>query len=376
MNNQERRRPSRLFLSQRLIIMKKIYLPFVLLCLLFSLQLDAQNMSINVAQVTHDPIADGPLVQVDITVENYVNVVSYQGTINFDPDFLDFASNITSNDPFFQAFAPNDSQINFIWTDFLVSGSNKANGDVLMSVFFDLVPATPIGTITPVTIDGSGTALLYGVVSNAGTPQATITQYTPTINQGAVAIGTNFPVEMLSFDAKAEDNGQALLEWSTASETNNQYFEVQWSDNASDFSPIGQVGGAGTTQEQQNYSFRTPMTSLTNYYRLKQVDFDGQFTYSKVVELQLNAETSAYQLVPNPAQGVVNILPGESFDPEQEYQVNVFGIQGNVLYQKRLGQLQINSPYPIDLSDLAAGLYFVELKSKRGQTSRLPLVLK
>ena len=89
------------------------------------------------------------------------------------------------------------------------------------------------------------------------------------------------PVTLSSFNAKAV-NKHAVLEWTTSSEKNNAFFEVQHSTNARDFEVLGNVKGHGTTYQTQNYRFTQeyPDPSVVHYYRLRQVDTDGKYEFS------------------------------------------------------------------------------------------------
>ena len=109
------------------------------------------------------------------------------------------------------------------------------------------------------------------------------------------------PVELTSFTANASE-GLVELSWITATETNNQGFEVQRS-SGSEFETIAFVNGHGTTTESQAYSYSDRDVKVGSYsYRLKQVDFDGTFEYSNVVEVEVPApaEFALDQNYPNP----------------------------------------------------------------------------
>lgn len=105
------------------------------------------------------------------------------------------------------------------------------------------------------------------------------------------------PIELISFTAENEYN-KILLKWSTASEKNNNYFSIEKSYNGIDFFKIGEISGAGYSNIITHYTFidETPIYGL-NYYRLKQTDFDGQFSYSEtevVPYLNENLSISCY----------------------------------------------------------------------------------
>jgi hypothetical protein len=100
---------------------------------------------------------------------------------------------------------------------------------------------------------------------------------------------TEFPIELLSFTAK-NDNGNVLINWSTASEWDNDYFEIERSTDAENFEVIANVPGAGYSNEVLTYSIQdNAALEGTVYYRLKQTDYDGAFTYSYVLPITIGA---------------------------------------------------------------------------------------
>lgn len=116
---------------------------------------------------------------------------------------------------------------------------------------------------------------------------------------GGGDITAPLPVNYLNFAANQIDN-QVLLEWITDWELNNDYFEVQRSSDRTLFTPIGEVKGVGNSQVRQKYSFidEYPQTTV-NYYRLKQIDIDGAYEYSPIVEVSIE-EKKPILLGPNP----------------------------------------------------------------------------
>ncbi len=178
---------------------------------------------------------------------------------------------------------------------------------------------------------------------------------------------SSFPVELLAFDAYVVNSQTSLLRWATASEFENAYFEVEKSSNQQDFEVIGQVQGAGTTLEIQSYSLmdHTPMYP-TNYYRLRQVDFDGATTTSGIIELSAKDVLQQLSVYPNPAQGSMWIsLVVEN--PALEYRMVIRDIQGRVLDQQYLSVDELGERYHIDLSSFTEGLYSIELLSNDGE---------
>jgi hypothetical protein len=149
-----------------------------------------------------------------------------------------------------------------------------------------------IYTATAVT---PGTSIGFRVRSTdntSGNATLTVSAFSPP--------GGILPIKLISFTA-ALTNKDVKLEWQTATETNNDRFEVERSDNNKDFAAITSVKARGNTSTLQQYIAydKTPLTAV-NYYRLKQVDIDGNFTYSPVVAVKPSYRNST-QVYPNPA---------------------------------------------------------------------------
>ncbi|HET8963692.1 MAG TPA: hypothetical protein VFM99_07335, partial [Chitinophagales bacterium] len=108
------------------------------------------------------------------------------------------------------------------------------------------------------------------------------------------------PISLLSFTGYAMGY-ENLLNWSTASELNNDYFDIQKSSNGKDFTTFGKINGAGNSSQTLEYSFidRTPFPSTT-YYRLKQNDFNGHHEYSNIISIA-NDASDYFNVFPNPS---------------------------------------------------------------------------
>lgn len=109
---------------------------------------------------------------------------------------------------------------------------------------------------------------------------------------------TPLPVDLISFTAALNKNNTVLLQWNTASELNNDYFEIERSRDGINFRKIGAVQGNGTTQQVQSYAFEDisakEIISVNPifYYRLKQVDYNGDFEYSEIKKVNKNTAAS------------------------------------------------------------------------------------
>lgn len=171
------------------------------------------------------------------------------------------------------------------------------------------------------------------------------------------------PVEFTSFTGAFVGN-DVELKWTTATELNNRGFEVQRSANGSLFATIAFVEGHGTTTQAQNYSFIDKnIESRVNYsYRLKQIDFDGTYDFSKVVNLgfTLPVEFILEQNYPNPFNPTTNItfaLPVKS-----EVTLEVYNLIGQKLMTLVQGQLEAGKhSAQLNATSLSSGLYLYKL---------------
>lgn len=145
----------------------------------------------------------------------------------------------------------------------------------------------------------------------------------------------SLPIELISFSA-SPDNNIVYLDWETASETDNDYFTIERSSNGQDWIAITEVDGAGNSSASIEYheQDRSPLWGVS-YYRLKQTDFNGDFTYSDpvVVDLDGNMTGESLTVFPNPVtQGndLTVFLPQESESPAK---VVITAMDGKIIYE-------------------------------------------
>ncbi len=172
-------------------------------------------------------------------------------------------------------------------------------------------------------------------------------------------IPNSFPVEMGEFAGEAKD-GRVNLTWMTFSELNNDHFEIQRSDDGRLFYPVGEVQGHGTTEEGKKYAFwdQRPNAGV-NYYRLRQVDFDGQFQYSSVVEVKLADMGYNLSLWPNPAHSELFVRMPAEVTVDELSLISPTGQSYLIQHEAFYGdELRID----LMMSDLPSGIYFLRMK--------------
>lgn len=144
-------------------------------------------------------------------------------------------------------------------------------------------------------------------------------------------VSSPLPIVLSGFSAICKADATHLY-WSTASETNNRYFTIEKSADAITFKAIGQVDGAGNSQQTRNYSFIDQnQVEGTTYYRLKQTDFDGKFKYSKSIAVTCGKSSiQNFTVYPNPATSIVTIeLPDNN---TKSTNFEIINAQGQVIY--------------------------------------------
>lgn len=195
---------------------------------------------------------------------------------------------------------------------------------------------------------------------------------------GTVAV----PVELVAFTGYVS-NGKVFLNWSTATESNNQGFEIEKQASSkqlavNNWESIGFVPGFGTTTEPKSYSFIDENLNSGKYiYRLKQVDYNGSFEYSDIVEIEV-ATPSQYSLeqnYPNPFNPATTI--SYSIKEKGMITLKVFDILGNevstvVNEEQQAGNYKVD----FDASEFASGVYFYTLKAGEFISTKKMILLR
>jgi len=173
-------------------------------------------------------------------------------------------------------------------------------------------------------------------------------------------VNTPLPIELLSFSA-VKRSGSVVLEWKTASETNNDFFTIERSDDLRFFSPIVMLDGAGNSLQQINYEYEdlSPLDG-SNYYRLKQTDFDGVFSYSKIVNVNYSETGIDMMFFPNPTKTYLQ-MNIESIETKYLKLTNAMGQELNIASKLRQ---ESNSTVFLDMSELPNGVYIIIYKTQ------------
>jgi Secretion system C-terminal sorting domain len=227
------------------------------------------------------------------------------------------------------------------------------------------------GTFTPGSVvlgHGNGTSFdVIPATNNAGkfSSVGAVSAFSPFIVANDVALG----VTLTSFSAQLTNKNTVMLNWQTENEKDNSGFEIQRSADAKTWSKIGFVKGKGQSSVAFDYSFedKGPLSILT-YYRLKQVDFDGKESYSKVVNVTLNKKGDKFSVFPNPVSSKSATI---SLDDDM--------LDGVLIITNSIGAVvkkeKINSKtFNLDLGNLSNGLYIFEVQKDQNRTFQKVLI--
>jgi hypothetical protein len=233
--------------------------------------------------------------------------------------------------------------------DFLLAKTDK-QGEILGGCVF----LTPSFTTTSPTVTGINMNINinpFGI-----SPNASLTTITAPTQNIVICNFIPLPVELIYFDAKSAEDF-VDVEWKTASEINNDHFTVERSPDGISFESIAVVPGHGNSTETLFYTYRdeTPVAGIS-YYRLKQTDYDGQFTYSDVVVVK-RVMKDAFAIFPNPSAGAINIFYDLSDDSDKALLIN--DAVGKEIYYKDLN----DNDNTISVENLLPGIYYVEIRN-------------
>jgi len=175
------------------------------------------------------------------------------------------------------------------------------------------------------------------------------------------------PVTWLNISGthKNDDN---YITWSTAAEMNNEYFVVEASKDGFSYTEIGRVSGNGNTNTTQQYSYiHKNTTGTTYYYRIKQVDIDGKYSFSSAIKIKSEGKIiHSSTLSPNPVyeQSVLSMQSEKS----ATVTLTIIDFSGKIVSRRSENLIRGNNPFIIDLSGKPAGVYVLKITSIQNET--------
>ncbi len=194
--------------------------------------------------------------------------------------------------------------------------------------------------------------------------------------QLALSNGTTLPVKWLTLNASQLDNYNTEVNWSTAKETNNAFFEIEFSTDNQHFNVVYKIAGKGNSQIINNYKWTHYFSKGVLeycYYRIKQTDFDGAFSYSKTIYLHTQLPWRLNAVYPNPFSGQINL--DVSVNVPVLLHIQVINLFGSTAFQTSI-QVNTTGTYVLDLNILTPGIYFLYLSEKSNTFQSLYKLVK
>ena len=165
------------------------------------------------------------------------------------------------------------------------------------------------------------------------------------------SLSAPLPIELKNFSALCKDK-QITISWATITENNNDYFTLEKSNDGNSFYELAIVDGNGTSYQTNNYTFTDENSNPTNYFRLKQTDFNGNTTYFGPVSINCNQTTHDVILLPNPNHGLFTIK-----GLQQNQKIVITDMLGKIIFKSKTTQENLE----IELGDLATGVYNLQV---------------
>ncbi len=188
--------------------------------------------------------------------------------------------------------------------------------------------------------------------------------YTLAISSGSPC--SVLPVGLTEFSGTfGEVTRSNEITWVTSSETNNDYFNLERSTDGQNFTPIADIEGKGNSTVETRYNYFDPVeTENTYYYRLKQVDFNGDYSYSQVITIRTEWDEENFfgSIYPNPAASSFNITTSPR-NQALPITVALYNSQAQLIRTEELAGSTNASTYGIDVSELKSGVYTIQLSS-------------
>jgi hypothetical protein len=183
----------------------------------------------------------------------------------------------------------------------------------------------------------------------------------------SAGLATALPVKLIDFSTAREGN-IATLAWSTSEESNSDYFDVQRSGDGKAWEKLKTVAAKGESSVEAHYSAvdDSPMSGI-NFYRLKMVDKDGTFAFSKIRNVEFDLKTG-YTLFPNPVSDKLNFKSTEDWNSVAT--IKIYNAQGVEVYTSPSVPVK-----EVDVKDLPSGTYVVKLSRKSRQSRSYKVII-
>jgi hypothetical protein len=167
----------------------------------------------------------------------------------------------------------------------------------------------------------------------------------------------SLPIILSNFTSKTKDCKTIAINWQTSQEVNNYGFEIEKSSDGINFTKLDFIKGTGNSDKVTSYSYSA--NNLSNgifFWRLKQLDYDGKYSYSKIISSTINCRTSDLSVTPNPAEKNITI---QGLNTSKPHDMQIIDSKGSVVRTLRRTYLNF-----INIEELSTGTYFIKIDNK------------
>jgi hypothetical protein len=187
---------------------------------------------------------------------------------------------------------------------------------------------------------------------------------------------TSLPVDLENFYA-IEDGHKTVVSWTTTREINNHYFILEKSNDGKKFNPLQQLEGNGNSDFENVYTITDKESrNGTIYYRLKQVDYNGGFSYSQIISLNIGSKSQVLEIFPNPIKDFIVTFSLIGLEKGENLIVSIFDSSGKRQYEERISMNGSEGVFSLNLNNkLNKGIYFMQIKSA-SKNLRKPFLVK
>lgn len=231
-----------------------------------------------------------------------------------------------------------------------VNLTTRAPGNYTLEIYYDYT-----GGNSPAACD------VTQYINNSGNP----TNFTATFS--VVASGgscTLLPIELSNFSGQCFEN-EKIVSWSTASETNSSHFYLESSKDGFIWDTLQKIQAAGFSSKNRDYSFLdTSRSNSLNYYRLTELDFDGQRRFNQTIPLNCKNRDNAFYSFPNPSSGYFSVYFQDNTH-SGEYLLEIMDLNSKILYTEKMSIEKGINLIPIELK-LSSGIYLIHFKDENG----------
>lgn len=215
---------------------------------------------------------------------------------------------------------------------------------------------------TATTNNGLATGTGTNGIQTTGTVQSVSAAGFKVFSPYVLVIKTKpLPVELMNFTGECKKN-EVNLSWSTASEKNNDYFMIEKSGDGKTYTEIGKVKGIVNSSQTHNYSFKdnSPLKG-TSYYRLKQTDLDGKFTYSDPIEVKACGLSANATVFVSPVPAKESVIIRVDTDMDQMVSLKIYDARGRLVAIKDVALTKGSNYLEQTIHDFEAGVYIINI---------------